>query len=246
MNYSIQLYSVRDGKSLDDILKGVAEIGYKEVEFAGYKGHTAAEVRTMLDKYGLAVSGIHDTINPLLENFDNTIEFSKKIGNKHFIICSHDVSSQEKIDELVANINMLVPKLREHGITLGYHNHERELTVNEDGSLPFDQLIYRTDIEFEVDTYWAYVAMKNPIAVLERVKDRLTFIHLKDGKGDANRSSGEPLGLGDAPVNDCYYWAIANGKRIVVESETLKPSGMAEAKICFDYIKIIEKQEDAL
>ncbi len=241
MNYSIQLFSVRDIKSLDETLKTVAEIGYKEVEFAGYKGHTAEEVRELLDKYGLEVSGVHDLINPLLENFDATVEFSKKIGNKHFIICSHDVSSQEKIDELVANINMLVPKLREHGITLGYHNHERELTVNEDGSLPFDQLVYRTNVELEVDIYWAFVAMQNPIGVLERVKDRVTFIHLKDGIGDTSRGSGRPLGVGNTPIKDVYDWAIANGKRIVVESETLTPSGTEEIKICFDYIKSIEK-----
>ncbi len=240
MKYSIQLFSVRDIKSLDETLKTVAEIGYKEVEFAGFKGHTAEEVRELLDKYGLEVSGVHDRIDPLLENFDETVEFSKKIGNKHFIICSHDVSSQEKIDDLVANINMLVPKLREHGITLGYHNHERELIVNEDGSLPFDQLIYRTNIELEVDTYWAFVAMQNPVAVLERVKDRLTFIHLKDGIGDRSRGSGRPLGVGNAPVKDVYDWAIRNGKKIVVESETLTPSGTEEAKICFDYIKSIE------
>ena len=47
--------------------------------------------------------------------------------------------------------------------------------------------------------------------------------------------------MGFAPVKDVYAWAVANGKQMVVESETLNPSGVEEAKICFDYLKSIEQ-----
>ena len=61
MEYGLQMYSVRDitDKDLDGALKKVAEIGYKFVEFAGFFGHSAQEVKDMLDKYGLRVSGTH-------------------------------------------------------------------------------------------------------------------------------------------------------------------------------------------
>lgn len=237
MNYSIQLYSVRDIEDLDEALKKVAEIGYKEVEFAGYRGHGGEEVRAMLQKYGLEVSGTHAGLQPLLDDFDGTVEFNKKIGNKHYIIPGHDLSSQSKLDDFIANINVLGEKLKEHGITLGFHNHSGEFNRNADGSNAYEQLIYRTNLQLEVDTYWAFVGMKDPIALLERIKDRITFIHLKDGN---SVGKGTPLGLGEAPVKEVYDWAVANGKRIVVESETLTPSGIDEAKICFDYLKTIE------
>ena len=47
----LQLYSVRKDceKDLPGVLKAVGEMGYKGVEFAGYYGRSAKELRTMLD-----------------------------------------------------------------------------------------------------------------------------------------------------------------------------------------------------
>jgi sugar phosphate isomerase/epimerase len=48
---AVQLYSVRDdcAKDLAATLKAVAEMGYQGVEFAGYHGCSAQELRAMLD-----------------------------------------------------------------------------------------------------------------------------------------------------------------------------------------------------
>ena len=55
MDYSIQLYSLRDTtqNSMDAALKAVSELGYTAVEFAGFFGHTADEINEMLKKYNL-------------------------------------------------------------------------------------------------------------------------------------------------------------------------------------------------
>ena len=55
MEYGIQMYSVRDitEKNMDGALKALAEMGYKFVEFAGFFGIPADEIKAMLDKYGL-------------------------------------------------------------------------------------------------------------------------------------------------------------------------------------------------
>ena len=69
MEYGLQLYSVRDftQKDLAYTLKKVAEIGYKYVEFAGFFGHSAEEVKAMLNEYGLVVSGTHSSLKELDE-----------------------------------------------------------------------------------------------------------------------------------------------------------------------------------
>lgn len=241
MDYSLQLYSVRDsaGENFEETLKKVSEMGYTGVEFAGFYGHSAEEIADMLNKYNLKVTGIHQGLDPLMEDFDGVVEYNKKIGNKHYIIPGHDLSSQDKIDEFVKNVAIYKEKLAEHGITLGFHNHKREFDVNPDGSFVYDQLIYRTDIQLEVDVYWAFRGMHDPIALLERVKDRVTYIHLKDGLDD-DSSRGKPLGMGVTPIKEVREWAIANGKKLVVESETLKPSGLEEVKICIDYLKTLK------
>ena len=61
VEYGLQMYSVRDltKDDLEGALRQVAELGYSFVEFAGFFGHSAKDVRRMLDTYGLRVSGTH-------------------------------------------------------------------------------------------------------------------------------------------------------------------------------------------
>ena len=57
----VQLYTVREVMK-DDFegkLAKVAAIGYREVEFAGYDGHTPQEVKAMLDRHGLTGPSAH-------------------------------------------------------------------------------------------------------------------------------------------------------------------------------------------
>ena len=236
MDYSIQLYSLRDitPENLEAALKAVSQMGYTAVEFAGFFGHTAEEINNMLNKYGLKVSGTHSSLDDLVNNFEETLAYHKAIGNKNYIIPGYDLSSQKKIDYFVENVNNFRKILWDQGISLGFHNHDREFKVNNDGSVPYEQIIYRTDIDLEVDTYWAYVGMNNPVALLERLKDRIRMIHIKDGY---DNGEGMPLGRGTAPVKEVYDWAAANSRLMVVESETCNPDGVTEAKICIDFLR---------
>ena len=51
----VQLYTVRDAmkSDFDGTVAKVAQIGYQEVEFAGYFDHSAKDIRALLDKNGL-------------------------------------------------------------------------------------------------------------------------------------------------------------------------------------------------
>lgn len=237
---SIQLFSVRDGmeKDFEGTLKAVSELGYSAVEFAGFFGHTAEQVNELLDKYGLKASGTHSPLDDLLNNYDATVAFHKAIGNRNYIIPGIDLSCQERIDYFVGKVNPLSERLAADGIKLGFHNHSSEFRVNRDGSVPYEQLLYRTELMLELDTYWAFVGMGDPIAMMDRIGDRLAFVHVKDG--DAN-GAGQPLGMGEAPVKAVYDKAVALGIPMVVESETCKPDGLTEAKICIEYLRSLEK-----
>ena len=239
MEYGIQMYSVRDlaEKDLDAALRGVSELGYKNVEFAGFFGHSAQEVKGMLDRYGLKVSGTHTGWKEVAENFAETVAYHHAIGNRNIIVPGADLDNQQKLDAFIKMANEFQPKLEAEGISFGYHNHAHEFKPNADGSMIHDQLVYRTKLNLEIDTYWAFVGMGHPIELMERLKDRLRVIHIKDGSADGH---GTPLGMGEAPVADVYRKAKQMGLPMVVESETCKPSGMEEAKICIRYLKAQE------
>src|ERR1700733_4205349 len=78
----LQLYTVRDlmKDDFDGTIAKVASIGYKEVEFAGYFGHTGEQVRAVCAKNGLSPVSTHVQYDELDDKFPSFIETSKTIG----------------------------------------------------------------------------------------------------------------------------------------------------------------------
>lgn len=241
MEYGIQMYSVRDlaKEDLFKALEKMAEIGYRKIEFAGFFGHSAEEVKEELSKLSLTVSGTHSSYAELVTDFEETVRYHKALGNTEYIIPGADLSTKEKLDAFIENVNRIQPLLEKEGICLSYHNHAHEFRPNEDGLIIYDELLERTSLNLEIDTYWAYVGGKDPVAMMEELKDRLRFIHIKDGSCDGE---GKPLGLGTAPVDAVYEKAVQMGIPMIVESETQDPDGETEARICFSYLKKLENE----
>lgn len=240
MDYGLQLYSVRDvtGTDLEGTLKKVAEIGYRYVEFAGFFGHSAEEVKAMLDRYGLIVSGTHSGLGDLDADFAGTVKYHKIIGNTNYIVPGAPTWTAAELDETIEKLNKYQPMLEAEGIRLAYHNHDGEFKPNADGQIPHEEMERRTNIDFQIDTFWAFVAGKDPVEVITRLKDRVHVIHLKDGLRNGH---GYALGEGEAPVAAVRVKAIELGMHMVVESETLQPDGISEATRCINYLKSLEK-----
>ncbi len=239
MKYGIQLYSMRDlaERDFEGAVAKAAEIGYSSIEFAGFFGRTAEQVVSLLEKNNIELFGTHCGMYDLVNDYEGTLAFHKAIGNKNYIISHHNMRNKAEIDEFVELINKYQPMLEAEGIKLGYHNHSMEWLPNDDGIISHPELLERTNIGFEIDTFWAFNAGRDPVALMEQYKDRLLSIHIKDGfKG----GRGMPLGKGEAPVAAVYAKAVELGVPMIVESETCDPSGAEEARICFDCLKSLE------
>ena len=241
MEYGIQLYSLRDLSKEDkfeEAVEAVAKMGYTCVEFAGFFGRSAADVRKLLDKNGLYVSSTHTGRKELFDEvFDETVRYHKEIGNKNIIIPGTDLTTKEKVDDFVEFLNYVAPKLSNEGISLGYHNHSVEFLPNEDGILSWYELRDRTNVDLEVDTYWAWNAGLDPVSLIEENAERIKMIHLKDGLlGGVGRS----LGSGNAPVEKVLSTARRLSMLPVVESEGLDPTGKEEVQRCMDFLRKVE------
>ena len=96
--YGIQLYSVRDrtDKDMAGTLRDLAGMGYAMVEFAGFFGISAADIKRMLEETGLKISGTHTGLRELLDDYSGTVAYHQAIGNKHYIIPGHDLSDKPK------------------------------------------------------------------------------------------------------------------------------------------------------
>ena len=71
----VQLYTVRSLMENDvaGTLEQVAAVGYDEVEFAGYFEHSPAEIRGLLDQFGLAAPAAHIGIDRLRNELDKVL-----------------------------------------------------------------------------------------------------------------------------------------------------------------------------
>lgn len=234
--FGIQMYSLRDitKSDMNRALSEIARMGYKTAEFAGFFGYKSEYIKGLLDKYGIKAVATHTGYGDLVNNFAATVAYHKAIGCTDIIIPGASVYDRKGIEEFIENVNKWIPALKAEGITLHYHNHDGEFKTVADGFVPHDELAARTELKFEIDTYWAYVAGRDPIEVLEYYGDRVEFIHLKDGYAD---KTGKSLGQGTAPVAAVLDYAVKTGKKIVVESEGLDPTGLEEVERCADYLK---------
>lgn len=237
--YGVQLYGLRDiaEKDIRLAIKAAADTGYKYVEFAGFFDRTPEQICSYLDECGVEVISSHTVIDQLKpENLEKTVEYHKAIGNKNITMPFIWLNTREDLERSIEVINYALPILKDSGITLSVHNHYNELLPTEYGVIPYDEIEARTDISFQLDTFWAFFAGKDPVALMEHYYSigRLSAIHLKDGLLDR---SSKALGEGVAPVEAVLTKALELGIPIIVESEGLDPNGTEENARCFDFLK---------
>jgi len=242
MKYAVQMYSIRSYVAENGLRAGlekVAEIGYKGVEFAGFFDNSAEDVRAWLEELGLEVFSTHTGIKELYpEVIEKTIAYHKTLGNKLLIIPGINMKTREDLDETIRIMNYAQPILKEAGITLAFHNHYKEFILTDYNAIVMDEFLTKTNVNFQIDTFWAFYAGQEPVSLLEKMKDRLVSVHLKDGLAD---KTGRSLGEGEAPVEKVLDKAIELGMPIVVESEGEDPTGPDEITRCFKFLESLGK-----
>ena len=191
----LELYSLRDQCKTDlpGMLKAVAKIGYKGVEFAGYHGRTAKELRQMLDDNGLVACGTHtpfETIQPA--KLEETIEFNRVIGNKFLIIPWMEGKSAKEWEEKAVLFNEVAGKVKSHGMFVGYHAHAHDFTKFGDISA-WDIFFGKTgpEVVMQLDTSNCLEGGANPVEVLKKYPGRARTIHCKSNGGGPEAVMGE-------------------------------------------------------
>lgn len=187
LKVGIQLYSLRDDmeKDMDATLKAVADMGYDCVEFAGYFGKSAEEVKAMLDKYGLEAISVHQGYEVFLEDEKANIDYLKTLGVKFCAIPWMDVKKHKGNDvypQTVAEITKVAKALKAAGIQMCYHNHDFEFEKYDDKFL-LDWLyedIPSDLLETEIDTCWVKYAGYDPCEYISKYAGRAHIVHLKD------------------------------------------------------------------
>ncbi|WP_045517029.1 sugar phosphate isomerase/epimerase family protein [Neobacillus niacini] len=244
---AVQMFTLRE-ESVQDFagtLKKVAELGFDGVEFAGYGGLTAKEVKVLLDEFGLRAAASHVPLEDLEKNLYQVIE-DQKLLDSRYVVCPYLQPERRSIEDYKALISFLDKAgetCRKEGIILCYHNHDFELERFSTGSTILETIFDKTNannIKAELDVYWLTKAGENPVEWMNRYKNRAPLIHLKDMTTD-NKQFFAELGTGGVDIEAVLHKGKENGVEWwVVEQDVCRRSPFESIEISINYLKSVK------
>jgi sugar phosphate isomerase/epimerase len=228
----VQLYSVRDLMKADvpGTLAKIAEVGFKEVEFAGLFGQSPKDVRAMLDKSGLSAPATHVDWATVENKLPETLESAKILGHQFIIVpwIGEVERKQPDIWKKAADLfNRTGAASQKAGIQFAYHQHGFEFVPSDalGGKMPYDFLLENTDpglVKMELDICWTVAAEQDPVAYFDRHPGRFPLVHVKDWLKDGTQSKAYAGALGPDTKFTGQMANVGSGsidwKRIFAES----------------------------
>lgn len=196
----LQLYTLRT--LLEDDFRGtiekVAEIGYDEVEFAGYYDRAPDAIAGLIDELGLAAPAAHIPLQRIREAPEEVLQTARAIGHE-YIVCPYlaesERSSLDDYRSRAEEFSAFGQRCTEAGLQFAYHNHDFEF-ADTNGTRPYDVLLSETDpahVKMELDLYWIVEAGAAPIDYIAQNPDRYPLCHVKDRGPDGGMT---PVGEG--------------------------------------------------
>ncbi len=261
----IQLYTIRDAMAADvpGTLKKVSEIGYKNLELAGYAdgkfyGFAPAEFKKMVNDLGMDVLSSHTQVEAAGITVDNAkimADAHAELGVKYCVQpwVNEPDRNIETYKKMIADWNQVGQIMKEVGIQFAYHNHNFEFATV-DGIVPYyDIFMVEMDpalITMELDLFWASKAGQDPIQMFSKYPGRFQLLHFKD-----MRTKQEPFfdvikddvcSVGEGVIDFKQIWAAretAGAKYIFVEDDNQgngKPFEAIETSIVNITTKILK------
>jgi sugar phosphate isomerase/epimerase len=255
----LQLYTVRDLMKKDFVgtIAQVARIGYKEVEFAGYYGHTPQEVRSILKENGLSAPSTHVEYSVIEKQWQETLDTAKTIGLS-FVVCPWIDQSKRNPDGMkqVAELfNRAGETAQKSGIQLAYHNHAYEFEPSETlgNKKLYDVLLAETDpklVKMEMDLCWITVGGADPLQYFEQNPGRFPLVHVKDwtkkdgpsehdfGGATGSHAEGHMADVGQGDIDWKRIFAHSDQAGIqhyIVENDYPK-SPYDDLRVCYEYL----------
>jgi sugar phosphate isomerase/epimerase len=182
----VQLYTVRREmeENVEATLARVAEIGYQEVEFAGYFGRTPEQIRTALSNAGLQAPASHVPWEALETTWSRTLDEAARAGHAVVVVpyLPENRRTLEDYRRWADIFNEAGRAARDAGLQYAYHNHDFEFAPV-DGVVPFDVLLADTDpdlVALELDLFWITRGGLDPLSYAETHPGRFQLVHVKD------------------------------------------------------------------
>ena len=200
----LQLYSLRDAVAdvgFAKVLETVAEIGFKQIEFAGYtQGSdpeiTVQELRALLDANGLVAAGSH--VSPSDDaSMEKILDDAQVLGIPRVgisLLIPEGPPTTSGWQAAAEQYNHYGEIAVGRGVGFYLHNHFQEWAplADDPNRRGMDVLLEETDprlVDFQIDVFWAYVGRAQSNDSFDPLQDyviphlrRIPNFHVKDGR----------------------------------------------------------------
>lgn len=180
---SYQLHSSRHFGPINDTLKMLSEAGFKSVE--GYDGiySDVPVLRGLLSTAGLKMTSCQIALGELQRNPFKALAITRTLSAKKVFV-PPPVPNQGPADDagwrqLAQDVYKAGRPFADAGIVFGWHNHDFELQVTRQGSLPLD-LIADAGLPLSLDLGWIARAGLDPVAMINRFGERISTVRMTD------------------------------------------------------------------
>jgi inosose dehydratase len=185
------LFRERIKSETETIIKGLAETGFEGSEIgARFFGTEDKEtLLQILDKYNYQLSGMHvggtlkswadpDSRKQLKKTVLAAAKFVQDMPNKNVVLSGGRLEEGTDLLAAVEGIEETARECLRLGVKLNYHNHSWEF---EDNARIYNALVeHAPSLHFGFDLGWVYVGGFDPIEIVEKHKDRISYVHLRD------------------------------------------------------------------
>jgi sugar phosphate isomerase/epimerase len=206
MQIGVQMYTLREHlktvNEIDSSLKRIKEMGFDMVQVSGLGLCTADELDSMLKKHGIKACGTHSSWERVADakELEKLIIEHKKIGCSQIgigIKPDYYPDTYDGYTDFIKKINEICDQMEGSGISFGYHNHELEFMKFND-KCAFDRMIEECPkLEFTLDVFWVQAGGKNPVEYLDKLKNKIRILHLKDFRVSGRYRQFAEIGQGN-------------------------------------------------
>jgi sugar phosphate isomerase/epimerase len=245
---TVQLYSLRDqlAEDFEGTLQKVAAMGYPCVETAGYHGRSPKQVTEILKALDLCAPTAHSEL-PIGDAKNEIIETALKLGHRYLITGGppggqDSYTTLDEVKRIAELYSIAAENVKEHGMQVGYHNHDWDLAEIE-GQLPHQLFLANTpeSVLWQADLFWIAKAGINPIEFLKEIGPRGKALHFKDGHltfaGD--QPPYLPAGQGDIDLVGASK-AACFAEFITVELDEYTGNMLSAVEESYDYLTKME------
>lgn len=232
----------------EQILKQITDVGYKNIEVLEGNltkyGNDIAVLKDMLNRYNAEMMSVcvganfiyKDALEDEMFHMEAVAKLAKEVGVTYICICGGAIRGKGIQEGDYVLLGEGLDEARKvydaYGLEVSYHPHLGSMA---EAPEQIDKLFNATDIDICPDIAHLAAGGGDPLAIVKKYYDRISFMHLKD----LDDNGFAPLGMGHLDIDGVLNFLKDQGYEgdYLVEVDGYSGDPLEACRISFDFLK---------